>query len=341
MGDVDTSVVSQIAPHIFITNWNSSSNPEALVLYQIRAVLTACHQLKTPTDRALYAGAGIDHLQVVVDDDSTENIGRFFDQTYDFIQKHVERGENVIVHCAAGVSRSVTLVMNWFIRNWYQGCPELDPWESVNEALNVVRAGRPFAQPNPGFVGQLYEAAKRYNAACQRHLSRSTGNPNPAMSMPPSEMAFAGQHPAHAKPEAPAHAGPGPNIIYLNNEDFDAQGNLVNFAGVNGVVWFFSPGCGHCHSMKPEYEKFAQLLANSPSIRALAVDTSKHRDLMNRIQPQIWGFSVRGVPLVVGYAHGKLFSEYADDDRAKFRTAESLLQYATGLGSAPVERVPA
>ena len=58
---------------------------------------------------------------------------------------------------------------------------------------------------------------------------------------------------------------------------------------------------------------------------------------MMRIKPEVWGYSVRGVPMVVGYAGGKFFSEYADDDRAKFRTAESLLQYASGIGSAQVE----
>lgn len=326
--NINTFIVSEAVPHVYITNWESSNNPEVLLKYDINAVLTAETHPKNSEDIQLYTTLGIDHLQIFINDDPSENIRRYFDETYNFIQQHVSKRENVLVHCRAGISRSVSFVINWMIMNWYNECLNINPKDAVDNALKIIRVNRPFARPNPGFDQQLYEAAIQYNKSCQQQLSKINTYNNHNMAAPsgPNDKNLAGNAPSS-----------GANIIYLTNDDFDAQGNLTNFSGVNGVIWFFSHGCGHCMHMKGEYEKFAQLLSNSPNIRAFAVDTAKHRDLMMRVKPEIFGYMIRGVPTIVGYAGGKFFSEYEDDDRSKFRTAESLLQYAMGLGSAQIE----
>jgi protein-tyrosine phosphatase/thiol-disulfide isomerase/thioredoxin len=357
--------LSQITPHLFLSNWPSSENVELLKHDGIRAILTAETRSRTREVLNDYASLGISYRQIYIDDSPTENISLYFNPTYDFIEDHISKGQNVLVNCHAGVSRSATLVLNWIIRTWYKACPPLDPYESVLNALIFLRKKRPIVNPNLGFKKQLNMAAELYKESCQQHLKEkrnisnsqsSSMNPITARANPmmnnqmnsPGQMGSA--NPGNMAPRTGSNIqdvvsgsrpnGPDPNIIFLTNQDFDPQGNLVNFSGVNGVVWFFSHGCGHCQHMKSEYEKFAMLLANSPAIRALAIDTAKHRDLMARIKPEVFGFSVMGVPMVVGYNKGKFYSEYADDDRAKFRTAESLLQYAAGIGNAPIETAP-
>lgn len=52
----------------------------------------------------------------------------------------------VLVHCAAGVSRSTTAVVAYLMKT--EG---LD----VEAALRQVRAKRPFVDPNEGFMAQL------------------------------------------------------------------------------------------------------------------------------------------------------------------------------------------
>jgi len=41
-------------------------------------------------------------------------------QAFDFIEKYLSKGENVLVHCAAGVSRSVSIIIGYLIikKNW-------------------------------------------------------------------------------------------------------------------------------------------------------------------------------------------------------------------------------
>lgn len=184
---VNTSAVSQITPHVWIGDWTASNDARLLAEHNIAAVLTAERRPKSPAERAQYAKMGIEHLQIFVDDVPSERIDQYFDSTYNFIERFVQRGQNVLVHCAAGVSRSVTLVVNWLLSNWYQGrIPRAtgEPEDALNAVLSIVRAGRPVANPNPGFVDQLYEAAKRYNAARKIDLSELEPHSNPAMSAP-------------------------------------------------------------------------------------------------------------------------------------------------------------
>lgn len=52
----------------------------------------------------------------------------------------------MLVHCYAGVSRSVTIVVAYIMKkyNW-----------NVDEALNFVKEKRVVAKPNDGFMKQL------------------------------------------------------------------------------------------------------------------------------------------------------------------------------------------
>jgi hypothetical protein len=71
-----------------------------------------------------------------------------FDDSARFIEAQLRAGRGVLVHCAAGISRSVTLAANYMVR--HRGF-------SVDGALAHIRARRPQAGPNDGFVQQLRE----------------------------------------------------------------------------------------------------------------------------------------------------------------------------------------
>jgi len=132
-------------------------------------------------------------------------------------------------------------------------------------------------------------------------------------------------------------AGVAGNVICLSSADFDSQGNLINFPDVDGVVFFYGNWCGHCVKTKPNFAEFSNAVKGLP-IRAFVVDSDKNKDLLARINPQTWGYEVRGFPTIVGYAKGKFYSEYGMDPEKKdaFRKAGDFLEYAQGLGSAKV-----
>jgi dual specificity phosphatase 12 len=81
-----------------------------------------------------------------VDDTTDAPIFKHFDKAHSIIRKALAEGNRVLVHCAAGVSRSVTLVAAYLI---------IEKGMSADAALRLIRTGRKNANPNEGFRKQL------------------------------------------------------------------------------------------------------------------------------------------------------------------------------------------
>jgi protein-tyrosine phosphatase len=84
--------------------------------------------------------------RLVIDDDPKENIHQYFYKVHTIISNAVLNRKNVIVHCAAGMSRSPTLVLAYLMieNNW-----------SFEEAYQHIKRKRPEICPNIGFIMQL------------------------------------------------------------------------------------------------------------------------------------------------------------------------------------------
>ena len=81
------------------------------------------------------------------------SVKNVLEPAFDFIEGQREQG-NVLVHCAAGVSRSCTLLISYMMKKYkypYKKC------------LELVKAARPVANPNQGFVVQLKAYQKSLN----------------------------------------------------------------------------------------------------------------------------------------------------------------------------------
>ncbi|XP_022667505.1 dual specificity protein phosphatase 15-like [Varroa destructor] len=81
-------------------------------------------------------------------DSPSQNLSQFFSQSNDFIHTARVNGGNVLVHCLAGASRSVTIAVAYIMAV-----------TSLNsrEALRAVRGARDIACPNDGFQKQLHD----------------------------------------------------------------------------------------------------------------------------------------------------------------------------------------
>jgi len=319
--------ISPIIPNIYISNWTASADFNKLRDSQIRAILTVERRSKDSYTLSLYEQNEIDFLQIPIDDDPSVNISIHFDPTFDFINNHVMKGENVLIHCYAGISRSVSIVLNYLIRRLYIKAKDanafIGPETALAKSLDLIQKSRPVANPNKGFMVQLLDKAREYaKTTNQRELNYRSSNDKP-VSMCEKNFLDASGKPA--------------NIICLENSDFDQQGNLTNFANIDGVIFFFSNSCGHCVNTKPEFIKFSNMIGGTP-VRAFSVDGAKERELLMRLNPKVWGYAVRGFPTIVGYSKGKFYSEYGYDttNPSAFRKAEDFLEYSKGLGSAQV-----
>ena len=81
-------------------------------------------------------------------DTPDQNLLQYFPVCNDFIHAARIRDGIVLIHCLAGMSRSVTVACAYIM-----SVTNL-PWK---EALKVVRTGRAVANPNLGFQNQLQE----------------------------------------------------------------------------------------------------------------------------------------------------------------------------------------
>lgn len=62
------------------------------------------------------------------------------------LQKDNKSSDNVLVHCAMGVSRSVTLCATWIMTRQRR---------SLQDTMDMIRLVRPEAMPNMGFIATL------------------------------------------------------------------------------------------------------------------------------------------------------------------------------------------
>ncbi|KAA8498624.1 Dual specificity protein phosphatase 12 [Porphyridium purpureum] len=127
------------APSVFALNaWD---------LRDICAVLTVGERSFQRTD----LGDTIRTLLVPLEDSCDADLVRALIPGLSFISSSLRRHEHgvVVVHCSAGVSRSVSVVAAWLVASRTVGI------KSMEDALAQIRKVRPQACPNPGFLRQL------------------------------------------------------------------------------------------------------------------------------------------------------------------------------------------
>lgn len=81
----------------------------------------------------------------------SQNLLPYFNKAIEFINKAVTSGGRVLVHCFAGVSRSASTVIAYFMTTRKM---------SFMDAFNFVKKRRPVIFPNFGFQKQLMELEK-------------------------------------------------------------------------------------------------------------------------------------------------------------------------------------
>jgi predicted protein tyrosine phosphatase len=132
---------------------NASADAKWLIKHNIRAIISVRGELSQPPE--YYKKWGIHVLHIPITDHPSTNISKYFSHTYHFISHHTQK-YGVLVHCAAGISRSTTLVIAYLMRQYKM---------SAKDAVFWVKSKRPCCFPNDGFLKQLifYERAlKKY-----------------------------------------------------------------------------------------------------------------------------------------------------------------------------------
>lgn len=133
--------VNKVLPDLYLGNFKDARDREQLARNNITHILSI-HDSAAPILQEMT------YLCISAADLPTQNLTQHFKQSIMFMHESRLKGEGCLVHCLAGVSRSVTLVVAYIMTVTGLG------WQ---EALAAVRVVRSCAGPNLGFQRQLQE----------------------------------------------------------------------------------------------------------------------------------------------------------------------------------------
>eukprot|EP01098_Paradermamoeba_levis_P015711 TRINITY_DN8118_c0_g1_i1.p1 TRINITY_DN8118_c0_g1~~TRINITY_DN8118_c0_g1_i1.p1 ORF type:complete len:150 (+),score=28.80 TRINITY_DN8118_c0_g1_i1:121-570(+) len=108
----------KIAKNLYLGSEDAALALDQLNKRNIKAIVTVAKDIEPA-----HLSAGIKYLVIRVDDVPQTNLMCAFDVAYEFINRERKKGP-VLVHCAAGISRSTTIVMSYLMRKKKTHLPE-------------------------------------------------------------------------------------------------------------------------------------------------------------------------------------------------------------------------
>ena len=132
--------INRVIPHLYIGNLRAAEEVDILTQHDIKKILQCTY---TPVkDR--YSD-WIEYMSIDLAD-GDDDLLRYIPSTNCFIHNSIQSSQNILVHCAAGVSRSASVVIAYLMAS--RG-------ESFNLSLHYLRSQRPCVDPNEFFSSQL------------------------------------------------------------------------------------------------------------------------------------------------------------------------------------------
>ncbi|BFZ12983.1 hypothetical protein BsWGS_16021 [Bradybaena similaris] len=131
--------MNKILPGLYIGNFRDAKDEKQLSENNITHIVSV-------HDNARKILEDKEYLCIVASDCPDQDLIKFFPQVNKFIHKARLEGGSVLVHCLAGVSRSVTVTAAYIMTVTNLG------WR---DSLNCIRGARSVANPNFGFQKQL------------------------------------------------------------------------------------------------------------------------------------------------------------------------------------------
>ncbi|ESO85755.1 hypothetical protein LOTGIDRAFT_167725 [Lottia gigantea] len=134
--------ISQITDQLYLSGLGGVTKEDNLKKLNIKVVLNLAVELSS----LKYNNQDITVRYVSLQDNSKENILPYLSELVDYIHFVITRGDNIVVHCVGGVSRSATVVIAYLIKIHSM---------SLREAYNFVQTRRTIIRPNISFWRSL------------------------------------------------------------------------------------------------------------------------------------------------------------------------------------------
>ncbi|KRZ97260.1 Dual specificity protein phosphatase [Trichinella sp. T8] len=138
----------EIIPYLYLGNAANASDISVLQKYNINYVVNVTRNLPN----AFENDARFKYLQIPIDDNWSQNLASHFPKAIQFINEARSKKCGVLVHCLAGISRSVTVTVAYLMQTLSL---------SLDDAYDMVKRHKPNISPNFDFLGQLVEFERR------------------------------------------------------------------------------------------------------------------------------------------------------------------------------------
>ncbi|KAM4651826.1 dual specificity protein phosphatase 7 [Discoglossus pictus] len=134
----------QILPYLYLGCANDSANLDILAKYNIKYILNVTPNLPNKFEH----NGEFKYKQIPISDHWSQNLSQFFPDAISFIDEARTKKCGILVHCLAGISRSVTVTVAYLMQKLNL---------SLNDAYDFVKRKKSNISPNFNFMGQLLD----------------------------------------------------------------------------------------------------------------------------------------------------------------------------------------
>ncbi|KAF0769355.1 dual specificity protein phosphatase Mpk3, partial [Aphis craccivora] len=194
--DEDRDFPVEILPDLFLGNATNSEDLEWLKKHRIEYILNVTSDLPNTFEEQGH----IKYMQIPISDHIGQNLASFFPQAIEFIGEFFIRNnimsrvadksraqkKGVLVHCLAGISRSVTVMLAYLMAHRQL---------TLNEAYNMVLKRKANIDPNFHFMQQLHSFEKQLLDARTQPKQQSANSTGSSTSSYLSPLSTAVQSP--------------------------------------------------------------------------------------------------------------------------------------------------
>ncbi|VDN21183.1 unnamed protein product [Gongylonema pulchrum] len=155
--------ISEVRPYLFLSGFGCITEKK-LRAHGITHIIDATNLPNNPRYR------GIEVMEIFVDDSLIADLTPHFPLAAQFVRDSQKQGGKVLIHCAAGISRSAALCII---------CLVLNEGRSLREAYYDVLEKRPFISPNIAFWRQMIDFERKEHGTSTVALLRGMARPIP------------------------------------------------------------------------------------------------------------------------------------------------------------------
>ncbi len=140
-------LISKILDGVYLSGYTAACSPETLKAYNIKRIISLGNEIELAQYETF---SEVEYHRICIDDSNDVDIKTHFTKAVEFIKKS---DDPILIHCWAGISRSVTILAAYLISE-----------KGMNnyEAIDFIRQRRKCICPNIGFQTQLIAFSEEF-----------------------------------------------------------------------------------------------------------------------------------------------------------------------------------